>query len=265
MNRSHHERELKQLISKEQRFLAKRRSKKESVINRFLADKVPEKLQNSINAAFSKAFAVIFDKGTQLIELTYKKEELEKDFQVDLYSARIRGTRKSLKKLSTKADVSGGINLAVSGFSGIGMGLLGMGLPDIPVFTGMILRCVYETAIRYGFNYESEEEKYFILLIIEGAVSYGKHLEDVNGRIDKFIENPKLPDDYNRTDRILSTSRMLSTELLYMKFLQGVPIVGAVGGAYDVIYMNSISQYARMKYKKRFLMGYGSEITIGSL
>ncbi len=262
MNRSHHERELKQLISKEQRFLAKRRSKKESVVNRFLADKVPEKLQNSINAAFSKAFAVIFDKGTQLIELTYKKEELEKDFQVDLYSARIRGTRKSLKKLSTKADVSGGINLAVSGFSGIGMGLLGMGLPDIPVFTGMILRCVYETAIRYGFNYESEEEKYFILLIIEGAVSYGKHLEEVNSRIDKFIDNPKLPDDYNRTDRILSTSRMLSTELLYMKFLQGVPIVGAVGGAYDFIYMNSISQYARMKYKKRFLMSYGSEVSI---
>lgn len=262
MNRSNQENELKQLIMKENRFLAGRRNKKESAINRFLADKVPAKLSDSINAAFSKAFSVIFDKGTSIIELTYKKEELEKDFQVDLYSARIRGTRKSLKKLSNKADVAGGVNLAASGVSGIGMGLLGMGLPDIPVFTAMILRCIYEIAIRYGFSYETEEEKYFILLLIEGAVSYGGHLDDVNSKIEEYISNPVLPENYNRTSQILNTSSVLSTELLYMKFLQGVPIVGAVGGAYDVIYMNNISKYARMKYKKRFLMNYGNEINI---
>ena len=39
-----------------------------------------------------------------------------------------------------------------------------------------------------------------------------------------------------------------------MKFLQGLPIVGAVGGAYDVIYMKNISEYAQMKYRKRFLL-----------
>ncbi len=262
MNRSNQENELKQLIMKENRFLAGRRNKKESAINRFLADKVPAKLNDSINAAFSKAFSVIFDKGTSIIELTYKKEELEKDFQVDLYSARIRGTRKSLKKLSNKADVAGGVNLAASGVSGIGMGLLGMGLPDIPVFTAMILRCIYEIAIRYGFSYETEEEKYFILLLIEGAVSYGGHLDDVNSKIEEYISNPVLPENYNRTSQILNTSSVLSSELLYMKFLQGVPIVGAVGGAYDVIYMNNISKYARMKYKKRFLINYGNEINI---
>ena len=262
MNRSNQENELKQLIMKENSFLAGRRNKKESAINRFLADKVPAKLSDSINAAFSKAFSVIFDKGTSIIELTYKKDELEKDFQVDLYSARIRGTRKSLKKLSNKADVAGGVNLAASGVSGIGMGLLGMGLPDIPVFTAMILRCIYEIAIRYGFSYETEEEKYFILLLIEGAVSYGGHLDDVNSKIEEYISNPILPENYNRTSQILNTSSVLSTELLYMKFLQGVPIVGAVGGAYDVIYMNNISKYARMKYKKRFLMNYGNEINI---
>lgn len=262
MKTSHHEKELGQLIVRESRFLAGRRNKKESIINRFLADKVPAKLSESINTAFSKAFSVIFDKGTSIIELTYKKDELEKDFQVDLYSARIRGTRKSLKKLSNKADIAGGVNLAASGVSGIGMGLLGMGLPDIPVFTAMILRCIYEIAIRYGFGYETEEEKYFILLLIECSVSYGVHLDDVNSRIDEFIRKPVLPVDYNRSSQILNTSKVLSTELLYMKFLQGVPIVGAVGGAYDVIYMNSISKYARMKYKKRFLLSYGTEVNI---
>ncbi len=260
---SHHEKELKSLIAKEYRLLAKRRNKKESAINKLLADKIPEKLQGTINAAFSKAFSLIFDKGTPIIEMTYKKDELEKDFQIDLYSARIRGTKKSLKKLSNKADIAGGINLAVSGAAGISMGLLGMGLPDIPVFTATILRCVYEIAIHYGFGYETEEEKYFILLLIEGSVSYGSHLDTVNKRIDDFIRNPELPANYRRNQQIQNTSNMLSTELLYMKFLQGVPIVGVVGGAFDIKYMNSISLYSRMKYKKRFLMNYGKEITIG--
>lgn len=39
-----------------------------------------------------------------------------------------------------------------------------------------------------------------------------------------------------------------------MKFLQGVPVVGAVGSAYDVVYMKHISEYARIKYQKRFLL-----------
>ncbi|MBQ8597143.1 MAG: EcsC family protein, partial [Lachnospiraceae bacterium] len=43
-----------------------------------------------------------------------------------------------------------------------------------------------------------------------------------------------------------------SKELLYMKFLQGIPIVGAAGGAYDVIYMKQVVKYAEMKYRRRF-------------
>ena len=46
----------------------------------------------------------------------------------------------------------------------------------------------------------------------------------------------------------------LSKELLYMKFLQGLPVVGAVGGIYDAVYMKRITEYANLKYKKRFLM-----------
>ena len=45
----------------------------------------------------------------------------------------------------------------------------------------------------------------------------------------------------------------MSGELLYMKFLQGIPIVGAVGGAYDFVYMKQINEYAKIKYHKRFL------------
>ncbi|MDY3305164.1 MAG: EcsC family protein, partial [Clostridia bacterium] len=44
----------------------------------------------------------------------------------------------------------------------------------------------------------------------------------------------------------------LSKELLYMKFLQGIPIVGAVGGAYDAVYMKRVMEYTELKYRRRF-------------
>ena len=37
-----------------------------------------------------------------------------------------------------------------------------------------------------------------------------------------------------------------------MKFIQGIPVVGAIGGIYDFIYMSKIAKYAQLKYKRRF-------------
>lgn len=255
------QRQWESLCKKEQKLLAQRMNRKETALNRLLAEKVPEKLQRTLDSAFERAFALVFEKGLGVIEKTYQKDELEKDFKVRLYADELHKSPKSLNAFSRKAAQAGTVNLALSGVSGIGMGLLGIGLPDIPVFTGMLFKSVYETALCYGFSYESEAEKYFILLLIEGAVSYGEHLLEINRAIDAFFEDPRLPDGYVLKARLSSASRMLSKELLYMKFLQGIPVVGAVGGAYDLIYMNQVSQYAKLKYQKRFLYAYkGDEI-----
>ena len=45
-------------------------------------------------------------------------------------------------------------------------------------------------------------------------------------------------------------------ELLYLKFVQGIPIVGVVGGLSDMVYQKKISDYAALKYKRRFLLKY---------
>ena len=52
---------------------------------------------------------------------------------------------------------------------------------------------------------------------------------------------------------IRKAAAALSRELLYMKFLQGIPVVGAVGGAYDVIYMKQVNKFGELKYRRRFL------------
>lgn len=254
------EKEWDALCKREKSFLERRKKKKETALNQFLENKVPEKLQSTLDGAFAKAFSLIFEKGTGVIEKTYNREKIEKEYQVSLYAGRVYDTRKSLKVFSRKARKAGGRNLALSGVSGIGMGLLGIGLPDIPLFTGMILKCVYEIALNFGVDYQSQKERYFILLLIEGAVSYGEELEAADKKIETFMEHPGIPAGCGVKEQMKNASAMLSKELLYMKFLQGIPVAGAIGGAYDAVYMKQISQYAEMKYHKRFLMKRKAEL-----
>ena len=248
------EKEWDKLVKEERKFLLSRAVKRESFLNQKLEQVVPDKLQDTLDTAFAKAFGLIFDKGTGVIEKTYNKDELEKSFQINQFASEVRKDGKSLKKISKRAKQSGSMNLLMSGTAGIGMGVLGVGIPDIPVFIGMVLKSVYEIALNYGYRYDTPEEQYFILLLIETAVSHGRELVERNQEIDEYIKHEKMPEPYNRDVQIKLTSAMLSKELLYMKFLQGVPVVGAVGGAYDVVYLKQITEYANLKYKRRFLM-----------
>lgn len=249
------QKEWEKLEVQEQRFLQKRSEKRESILNQKLEEKIPPKLQKTLDTAFAKAFALIFEKGTGVIEKTYQRAKLEQDYQVRQYTADVKQNSKSLLSFSKKARDTGTKNLLLSGASGIGMGVLGIGLPDIPVFTGMILRNIYETALQYGFSYESREEKYFILLLIQGAVSSGETLCEMDGKLNEFIRSGILPEEYQDKEQIEQTVGALSKELLYMKFLQGIPVVGAVGGAYDAVYMKRITEYAELKYRHRYLAG----------
>ena len=249
------QKEWEKLEVQEQRFLQKRSEKRENILNQKLEEKIPPKLQKTLDTAFAKAFALIFEKGTGVIEKTYQRTKLEQDYQVRQYMADVKQNSKSLRSFSKKARDTGTKNLLLSGVSGIGMGVLGIGLPDIPVFTGMILKNIYETALQYGYSYETREEKYFILLLIRGAVSYGDTLCEIDGKVNEFIRNGMLPEEYQDKEQIEQTAGSLSKELLYMKFLQGIPVVGAVGGAYDAVYMKRITEYAELKYRHRYLAG----------
>lgn len=253
------EKEWEKLEKEEGRFLEKAMQKDESKLNRFLEDKVPKGLQTTLESAFAKAFLLVFEKGTGIIEKSYKKEDMEKDFMIDSYAVEMKENRKNLQVFSKKAAKSGRTNLLLSGVSGISMGVLGIGIPDIVVFTSFMLRSMYEIALHYGFGHENEEEKKFILLLIQGAVSHGEELVEINQKLDEFIETHSFSENLDRNTCIRQAAAGLSKELLYMKFLQGIPLVGAVGGAYDVVYMKKINTFARLKYKRRFLSGRKNE------
>lgn len=246
------EKEWLKLEKQEQAYLQKRMEKKDSRLNQLLAQKVPEKLQGTLDTAFFKAFQLVFDKGTGVIEKTYQREELQKNYQINEYTNQVRGNRKALKAFSKKASGAGTVNLVLSGVSGIGLGVLGIGLPDIVLFTGLMLRSVYEIALNYGFDYQEPNEKRFILLLIQGALSYGSDLEKINNELNAYMECGTYQKEVSLEDSIKAAAGCLSKELLYMKFLQGIPIIGAAGGAFDAVYMKQVVKYAEFKYRRRF-------------
>lgn len=246
------QKELQLLEKQEKRYLEQRQKQNDSKLNKFLEDKVPDKLQETLEKAFCSAFRLIFLKGISVIEKTYKKEELEKDFKVQDYANQIKNDRKSLKSIRKNAGSTGRFNILASGTAGLGMGLIGVGIPDIPVFTGFLLRSIYQIALKYGFSYEEEKEKKWILLLIQGAASYGEKQKAADKAVECYIQNELVDNSIPLDEIIQETARILSGELLYMKFLQGIPIVGVVGGAFDFKYMKEITTYAEIKYRKRY-------------
>lgn len=279
--------EWKALEKKEERFITAARHQKEPLLNRKLERFVPEKLEDTLNLAFYKAFELIFNRGTSIIEKTYRKEDMENTYKINAYAAGLKESRKTMKAFSREAGKNKVRNLAAAGAGGIGLGALGIGLPDIPLFTGMVLKSIYETAISYGFSYDTAEEQCYILKLISTALSRGDAAESGNRSLDAMgplirtgtplsetalsgtplsgtfagqdglAALPGGPESHDTaslcTSLMQQASHALSSELLYMKFLQGIPIAGIIGGMYDAVYLKRIADYADMKYKRRFL------------
>lgn len=245
--------EWKKQLAAEKKYINERSKRGDSRLNSLLQAKVPNKLRYTLDEGFAKAFELIFAKGTGVIEKTYNRRDIERSSRVRRIIAQNNPTRRALRDASRGSMVQKTKNTVLSGISGIGMGLVGVGIPDIPVFTGMLLKSVYEISLGYGYDYDAMDEKYFILLIIGAALRYGDELKAADERVNYFIEHGAEPDAETMRTEVRIAAEGLSSELLYMKFLQGIPIVGAVGGAYDPIYIDRITRYASMKYNRRFL------------
>ena len=198
-----------------------------------LEKKVPEKVYRSLETAFSKAFSVVFTQGVGVIEKTYNRQNLEETHSVQDYAVQVKGGRKELKQVKRNAGRSGLTNTALTTVEGIGLGALGIGLPDIVVFVGMLLKGVYETALSYGFAYDTPEERLFILRMMEEMPQTGE--DELQAQIQK-------------------TGSAFAVDMLLLKFVQGFPLVGILGGAANPVYYNKVMRYVQLKYQKRYLL-----------
>ena len=56
------------------------------------------------------------------------------------------------------------------------------------------------------------------------------------------------------------TASAFALDMLLLKFIQGLPVVGVLGGAANPVYYNKIMKYIQIKYRKRYLQKQHTEI-----
>ncbi|GAA0075722.1 hypothetical protein UT300005_01000 [Clostridium sp. CTA-5] len=218
-------------------------------------EKIPKKLQSTLESAFEKGFKIVFQKGTSIIEKSYKKEKIKNEFDIDNYGFDKQTTKKNLKKIDRKTNNKLILNKSISILEGGALGILGIGLPDIPLFIGVILKTIYEICLGYGYNYDTNQEKAYILNIICAAVTNGdtqkRYIEEID-LIGSEIDNG-IVKQYCLDDLTEHCSKYMASSMLTSKFIQGLPLVGIVGGITNYKTIKDISNIAKIKYKKRYL------------
>lgn len=252
---------------KEESFMVKHVMNKTPKWIRFVRRWVPKTLQNTMDYAFGKAFYAVFDKGAFIIEKTYNKKAAIQIFRDNKHQMEEdRFSRKAIRRFERQSKRTVRKNLIISFFEGFGFGLLGMGLPDIPIFVSILLKSIYEISLSYGFPYNSEQERLFILYLIEAGLDSGKSLRDknavINEMIDSCMEREKMGECTSENSvkgedlksQVDASANALSHQLLYWKFVQSKGIIGVVGGMSDFLYLKRITDYALLKYKRRFLL-----------
>lgn len=254
--------QLNKLDKKEKKILNKKGNKiyeeKVSPVVEKLESKIPDRLKLTLDGAFYQGFNLVLSKGTKYIEKLYDKDKLQLEYDIKNYAVKRDTSRKNIRNLDSRSKKSNLINKGISTIEGGGLGLLGVGLPDIPLFITMILKTIYEIALSYGFDYENQEEVVYVLNLICGSLSTGEEQVKYNERLDRLAEKIQLqlPVEYDLDEEIRGASRVLSQAMLTSKFVQGLPIVGVVGSVTNYLTINKISKYSSLKYKKRYLMKY---------
>lgn len=226
-----------------------------------LEKKVPDKVYSGLNSAFCKGFSLVFQHGRKLIELTYKKEKLQQKHTTQDDGFRQLGKRKDIRMLQKNARSSNNLNVAVTTLEGMALGALGVGMPDIVLFLTTVLRGVYETALHYGFPYESRFEQMLILKMMAASLSSGSEWFSRNKEVNDWLrlDSREITDGEFET-QLRKTAEVFAVDMLLLKFVQGLPVVGILGGAANPFYYNRVMRYVQLKYRRRYLLKLQNEI-----
>ncbi len=253
------DKEWKKVLRREQKTFAPKKpgfvQQKLSPVVEKVTDAVPEKAMAATEAAFAKGFALVFEQGTGVIEKTFRKEKRQAAHYAGDGLLKEGAIKESLKTMDRSARQSVRGNKMLTTVEGGALGVLGIGLPDIPVYAGVLLKTVYEIALSYGFTYDNEEEQIFILAVIGMASAEGDEREKYASRADRvgmLIDAGQLP-AINKQALIEETAHLLTGRLLTAKFVQGLPLVGVVGAVTNYQFLAELSKAAEIKYKKRYL------------
>lgn len=217
--------------------------------------KIPEKALVALEKAFEAGFKFMFEKGNSMINKTGNFPELKRKGLSNVRTVRKRLTDESLRAISGSVNKKTMNAKTLSTVEGAALGIFGIGLPDIPVFLGVLFKAIYEIACCYGFDYDTDEERAYALAIMRLAAAPDDEKDEYSQACDELsdlIDTGRCPDDIVNDDVVKETSDLMSTAMLVAKFIQGITIVGSIGAAFNYSWMKKISAIADIKYKERF-------------
>ncbi len=248
-------RELLSLQMEEQKLRASAQSAKPLGLKKAIEEKIPKKTYDALESAFCTGFSLVFQKGRRLIELTYRKENLKEEHRLRDDAVQTQASRADLRQMHRRAKAAVGKNLAATTAEGMALGLAGVGLPDIVLFLSTVLKGVYETALHYGFEYESRNEQYLILKMMEASLKSGRAWLKADDQVDQLLQE----DAFAVTEEVFqmqlkATASTFAMDMLVLKFVQGFPVVGLIGGAANPVYYQKVMKYVQRKYRKRYLI-----------
>lgn len=257
------EKEWQSFLKREEKWIKKAGHASEPFWDSKLQQVVPDGLSEKLEAAFYVAFKGILENGTGMIGKSFSKEKSKAEYDVRAFAAGRYPSRKNLAAVRKHAAKKTAASVAGAGAEGAVLGVLGIGLPDIPLFLAVVLRSLYALSIHFGIDYEKTEEQELLLDILAQSLSRGEQIAEqdaaMNQRIYRLVMGAKKDDSLPSSakvseESIRRASSALSGELLYLKFLQGVPVVGIIGGVYDGLYLKRITDYAVLKMERRWLL-----------
>lgn len=225
-----------------------------------LQKKVPKKVYNGLESAFCKGFELLFSQGTGLIEKSYNREEIQKDQAIRDFAVRIKGGKKELRQMHKSAKKTDFRNLAVTTAEGVGLGALGIGMPDVVLFLSTVLKGVYETALNYGYDYSASRERLLILKLLAASISNGELFVQLDREVEELLQiSDCAVTEEELQAQIRETASVFALDMLVLKFIQGMPVIGIVGGLSNPVYYRKIMRYVQLKYRKRYLMNLDEE------
>ena len=118
---------------REERYLARYETRRESQLDAKLGELAPESLLETLHTAFSKAFSAVFEKGTGLIDWAGRQDRRQADCRVRQYAADQQEDHRGPCGRFPKLPARPAGQCCSPALPGIGMGLVGAALPDVPL------------------------------------------------------------------------------------------------------------------------------------
>ena len=253
----YYDRQLNQIGHKEDKIFAacEREDQPSTGLMAKVEARIPAKLVDTMDEAFYRAFQVLFEKGTGLLRLTFSEKKLRADRFIREYYLKEDPNAERVQSFHKSAHLGGVGATVLATLEGCVLGLFGMGLPDIPILMSLLLRTVYTTALRYGYRFDNQQERYYILLVLSAALTRGSVRREYSLKADQvgraIDKGERLYFDLD--EQMRETSKALARSMLVVKFIQGTSIIGVVGGAQNFSASRRVASMANLKYQKRFL------------